>query len=128
MYSFLKKIILSTALLVVVGIFPFLTWGIDYFAEISFSFSISIINAIAGFYLAYLSIEKTDSEFYSYVYGGMLIRMIVVFGFSIFMIKREFVSTTPYMLFLILFYTLHQWVEISSWLKELPGKKVNLKI
>ena len=103
----------------------------DYFHSL-LQDRLQYVQEFARDYTIYLqSVEftkKTDSEFYSYVYGGMLIRMIVVFGFSIFMIKREFVSTTPYMLFLILFYTLHQWVEISSWLKELPGKKVNLKI
>ena len=73
------------------------------------------------------SINKSDVEFYKFVYGGMLIRMIVVFGFSIYIISNNFVLKTPYMLYLLLFYVIHQWIEISGWLKELPNQEVQLK-
>ena len=43
---------------------------------------------------------------------------------SIYMIKSKSVLATPYMLFLITFYVVHQWTEISGWLKELPKKNI----
>ena len=126
MWSFIKKIFYSTLLIILLGVFPILSMENKFFIEISYSFSISLINAIVGYYLVLMSIDKPDGEFYTYAYGGMLARMFVVFAFSIYMIKNGFVSMTPYMLFLILFYTIHQWVEISSWLKEIPAKKIQL--
>ena len=126
MSAFFKKIFFSTILLVLIGLFPFLSFGPHYLKEILCAFSISLINATIGYYLVIYSINKPDSEFYTYVYGGMMVRATLVFGFSIYMIKSDFVQLTPYMLFLMLFYTIHQWTEISSWLKELPSKKIQL--
>jgi len=126
MSSFIKKIFYSTLLIMVLGTFPLLTLENKFIVEITYSFLISLINAVIGYYLVLFSIDKPDGEFYTYVYGGMLVRMFVVFSFSIYMIKSNYVLMVPYMLFLILFYTIHQWVEISSWLKELPSKRVEL--
>ena len=127
MYTFLKKIFFSTIILALIGIFPFLSWGKEYVFELFCAFSISLINAIVGYYLVIKSINKSDVEFYKFVYGGMLIRMMVVFGFSIYIISNNIVFKTPYMLYLIFFYVIHQWIEISGWLKELPNQEVQLK-
>ena len=126
MSVFIKRLFYSALLIVILGIFPFLSLENNFLIEIAYSFLISLINAIVGYYLVIMSIDKPDGEFYTYVYGGMLIRMFVVFSFSIYMIKSNYVLMVPYMLFLILFYTIHQWIEISSWLKELPTKKLKL--
>jgi len=126
MVEFFKKIFFINIIMIIVGIFPFLSWGKGYWFEILCAFSISLINAIVGYYLVLNSINKPNAEFYKFVYGGMLVRMAVVFGFSIFIILNGFVLKTPYMLFLISFYVIHQWTEISGWLKELPGRKVKL--
>ena len=127
MSLFLKKILFSTMIMIAVGIFPILSWGMDYLLELFCAFFISLANAIVGYYLVLTSIDKNNAEFYKFVYGGMLIRMIVVFGFSIYIISNNFVLKTPYMLYLIFFYVIHQWVEISGWLKELPNQEVQLK-
>ena len=124
MSSFIKNILFSTSLIIIIGFFPFISWGTDYWYEIICAFSISLINAIVGYYLVLTSIDKSNPEFYKNVYGGMLVRMAVVFGFSIYMIKSKSVLATPYMLFLMTFYVVHQWTEISGWLKELPKKNI----
>ena len=109
MLSFVKKIFITNILIIAVGTFPFLIWGSEYWIELLSSFSISLINAFVGYYLAINSINKPDPEFYKNVYGGMLIRMTIVFGFSIYIILNNFVITVPYMLFLLFFYKyLHQ--------------------
>ncbi len=128
MINFFIRLLISTALLALVGLFPFLSWGSSYWFEVICSFSISAANTIVGYYLVIHSIEKPNNEFYKMVYGGMMVRVAVVFGFSIFMITQKFVAMTPFMLFLMLFYIVHQWVEITGWLKELPSRKVQLTI
>jgi|TARA_B100000959_G_C14959287_1_gene615089 hypothetical protein len=125
-YSFFKKIFFSTIVIVLVGIFPFLSWATEYWFELLFTFSLSLINAIVGYYLVLVSINKSDSDFYKTVYGGMLLRMVFVFSLSIYMISNNFVLTAPFMLSLLFFYVIHQWIEIASWLKELPNSKVQL--
>ena len=124
MKSFLKKLVYSTSFFMIILLF--FNFQYEYIVEFFYSFFVSLINVCVGYYLVKISIEKTNSEFYTYVYGGMLIRMILVFTFSIYLIKSNLVYTTPYMLFLIFFYTLHQWIEISSLLKEVPTKKIQL--
>jgi len=125
-YSFFKKIFFSTIVIILVGIFPFLSWATEYWFELLFTFSISLINAFVGYYLVLVSINKSDSVFYKIVYGGMLLRMLFVFSLSIYMISNNFVLTIPFMLFLLFFYVIHQWIEISGWLKELPNSTVQL--
>ena len=126
MTNFFIRLFFSTVVVALVGLFPFLSWGSDYWFELICSFSISVANAIVGYYLVIISINKPNPEFYKLVYGGMLARVAVVFGFSIFMISQNHVAMVPFMLFLMLFYTMHQWIEISGWLKELPARKVQL--
>ena len=111
-------------LIILIGIFPFLSWGQEYWFELLCAFSISLINALVGYYLVLISINRSDPIFYKFVYGGMLIRMFVVAGFSIYMISINYVLMTPYMLFLLFFYVIHQWTEISGWLKVIPSKKI----
>ena len=127
MFLFFKKILISTAILILIGVFPFLSWGVDFWFELLIAFSISLLNAIIGYYLVLISINKNNADFFKIVYGGMLIRMIFVFGFSIYLILNKFVATVPYMLFLMLFYVIHQWTEIAGWLKELPVQSMEFK-
>ena len=124
MFSFLKKIFFSTLLLIAIGIFPYLSFGQDFHFEIACAVLISVINAVVGYYLVLKAINKSEVEFYKFVYGGMMVRMVIVFGFSIYMITSDIVLMIPYMLFFILFYVLHQWIEIFGWLKELPKQKI----
>ena len=51
-------------IIALIGVFPFLAWGKIYWLELLLSFSISVINAIAGYYLVLISINKSDPEFY----------------------------------------------------------------
>ena len=118
--------LISTIVIILVGIFPFLLWWKEYSLELLVAFSISLINVGVGYYLAIFSIDKPNSEFYKNVYGGMLIRMAAVFGFCIYFISKKIVMMKPFMLFFLFFYTLHQWIEISGWLKELPNRKAQL--
>ena len=127
MFLFFKKILISTVILILIGAFPFLSWGVDFWLELLIAFSISLLNAIIGYYLVLISINKNNADFFKIVYGGMLIRMIFVFGFSIYLILNKFVATVPYMLFLMLFYVIHQWTEIAGWLKELPVQNMEFK-
>ena len=124
MKYFFKILAIETIVIIMIGLFPLLTWGKAYWFEFTCAYSISLINAIVGYFLVISSFSDTHSEFYKKVYGGMLVRMVFILGFTIYMISFEYVQSIPFFLSLMVFYTIHQWTEISGWLKELPIRKV----
>ena len=124
MKRFLNTLIIETVIILLILFFPFLSWGQEYWFEFTCAYSISLINAIVGYFLVISSFSDTHSEFYKKVYGGMLVRMVFILGFTIYMISFEYVQSIPFFLSLMVFYTIHQWTEISGWLKELPIRKV----
>ena len=126
MIKFSRFILIQTTVVFLLGLFPVLSFGESYLKEILTAFSLSVANMFLGYYLVISSFEKTTSEFYKMVYGGMLFRMLFLFSISIFMIKNGYLQSVPYMLSLIIFYVIHQWTEISFWLKDLKGKAVEI--
>ena len=126
MIKFSRFIFIQTVIIFLLGLFPILSWGESYLKEIISAFSLSAANMFLGYFLVINSFEKKTSEFYKMVYGGMLFRMLFLFSFSIFMINNGYLQSIPYMLSLIIFYVIHQWTEISFWLKELKGKTVEI--
>ena len=126
MIKFSRFILIQTVIIFLLGLFPVLSWGDSYLREIVIAFLLSLGNVFIGYFLVMDSFSKKTSEFYKVVYGGMLIRMLFLFSFSIFMINNGYLQSIPYMLSLIIFYVIHQWTEISFWLKELKGKRVEI--
>ena len=126
MIKFSRFILIQTAVVFLLGLFPVISWGESYLKEILTAFSLSVANMFLGYYLVISSFEKKTSDFYKTVYGGMLFRMLFLCSFSIFMISNGHLQSIPYMLSLIIFYIIHQWTEISFWLKELKGKTVEI--
>ena len=126
MIKFSRFILIQTIIIFLLGLFPVLSWGESYLKEILSAFSLSIANILLGYFLVINSFEKKTSEFYKTVYGGMLFWMLFLFSFSIFMINNGYLQSIPYMLSLIIFYVIHQWTEISFWLKYLKGRTVEI--
>ena len=126
MIKFSRFILIQTVIIFLLGLFPVLSWEESYLKEISIAFSLSLGNMFLGYYLVISSFQKTTSEFYKMVYGGMLFRMLFLCSFSIFMINNGYLQSIPYMLSLIIFYVIHQWTEISFWLREFNGRTVEI--
>ena len=126
MIKFSRFILIQTVIIFLLGLFPMLSWGDSYLKEIIVAFLLSLGNVFLGYFLVINSFTKRTSEFYKVVYGGMLFRMFFLFSFSIFMINNNYLSSIPFMMFLIFFYVIHQWTEISFWLKDLKGKTVEI--
>ena len=126
MKSFFKALLVETLIIAIVGFFPFLSWGTPYKIELISAFSLSLINVIVGYILVIQFYNADNTTFYKNIYGGMLIRMAFILGFSLFMIHNGYLQPKPYFIFLMVFYVLHQWTEITSWLKVLPSKKVQV--
>jgi len=123
---FFKTLLLETIIIAIVGFFPYLLWGTAYKLEISSAFILSLVNAIVGYFLVIKFHSSDNATFYINVYGGMLIRMAFILGFSLFMTQTGALQTIPFFMCLMIFYIIHQWTEISSWLKVLPGRKVQI--
>ena len=126
MKLFFKALLLGTFVIAVVGFFPFLSWGLPYKNEILISFLLSLVNAIVGYVLVLKNHGAEHNTFMKNVYGGMIIRMAFVLGFSLYMTMNGYLQTIPFFMSLMVFYVVHQWTEISSWLKVLPSRKVQV--
>ena len=125
MIKFSKFILIQTIVIFLISL-PLLSWGELYFKEIGSAFLLSLSNVFLGYYLVIQSFSKSTADFYKMVYGGMLFRMIFLVSFSLLMINYDYLSAIPFMLSLIIFYVIHQWTEISFWLKDLKDKAVEI--
>ena len=125
MIKFSKFILFQTVIIFFIVLFPILSWADIYIKEIVSAFLLSTINVFIGYYLVIRSFTKKTSEFYKIVYGGMILRMVFILSFSIFMITNNYFQSIPFMMSLMFFYVIHQWTEISFWLKDLKGKVIN---
>lgn len=126
MIKFSKFILIQTFIIFILGLFPVLSLELAYLKEILLAFLLSLINVFIGYYLVMYSFNKKTPEFYKFVYGGMLGRMFFLFSFSIFMINNGYLKSIPFILALMFFYIIHQWTEISFWLKNLKGKTIEV--
>ena len=124
MIKFSKFILIQSVIIFLIALFPILSWGDLYFKEISLAFLLSVSNVFVGYYLVENSFSKSTSDFYKMVYGGMLFRLFFMVSFSVFMINNSYLSAVPFMMSLVIFYVIHQWTEISFWIKDLKGKTV----
>ena len=126
MKPFFKALLIETVIIALVGFFPFLLWGLPYKIELISAFFLSLVNAIIGYVLVILFYSSDNITFYKNVYGGMLLRMAFILGFSLFMTKQGYLQTIPFFISLMIFYVLHQWTEITNWLKILPTRRVQV--
>ncbi len=126
MKLFIRNVAIETVVLIIIGLFPFLAWWTQYSRELLIAFVISLLNAAVGYHIAVRFFNEKAVVFNKFVYGGMLVRMIFLIGFALYMISREYVQTVPFFIALMFFYILHQWTEITSWLKVLPNQKAGI--
>tara|TARA_A100000164_G_C21813683_1_gene726804 strand:- start:100 stop:441 length:342 start_codon:yes stop_codon:yes gene_type:complete len=112
--------------MILVGLFPLLSWGMPYLKEILVSFTLSLVNAIVGYVLVLNNHSADHNTFIKNVYGGMIVRMAFVLGFSLYFTMNGYLQTIPFFISLMIFYVIHQWTEILSWLKVLPSRKVQV--
>jgi len=110
----------ETVVLIIIGLFPFLAWWTQYSRELLIAFGLSLLNATAGYLLAVHFFREKNTVFTKYVYGGMLVRMIFLIGFALYMISNGHVQSIPFFISFMFFYIIHQWTEITSWIKILP--------
>ena len=126
MKPFFKVLLIETLIIAIIGFFPFLSWGTPYKIELISAFSLSLVNAIVGYTLVIKNYSEDNNIFLKNVYGGMILRMVFVLGFSLYMTMNGYLQSIPFFMSLMIFYVIHQWTEISSWLKVLPSRKVQI--
>ena len=85
MKPFFKVLLIETLIIAIIGFFPFLSWGTPYKIELISAFSLSLVNAIVGYTLVIKNYSEDNNIFLKNVYGGMILRMVFVLGFSFYM-------------------------------------------
>ena len=123
MSKFVKIIIIETLIIIAIGIFPYVMWGQDHSNEILLAFALSLLNGFVGYAIVINSITLNNTLFYRNIFGGILVRICFLIGVTMYLIRINAVSEIPFFILLMTFYVIHQWTEISSWLKILPLRK-----
>ncbi|MCK5521200.1 MAG: hypothetical protein KAI81_08810 [Candidatus Marinimicrobia bacterium] len=118
-YTFYIYLILVT---IIVGLPSFLLYDGLYVKDAYTAALLSFCNAAVAYYLAVKSVGLSYQGFVKLVFGGMTIRILVMAVTAIVLIKSEVVATIPFFLCLVLYYIIHQIIEIGMLNRNMPGK------
>lgn len=118
-----------TLLTVVFGLPSLILADGNYYKEAYLAGGLSYLNAVAAYYLALRSIGRSYQSFIKSVFGGMAARILILAVTAIVLIKSGVVATIPFFLWLVLYYIMHQIIEIGmlnshmSENKKISGEK-----
>ena len=113
-------LIVSTTLIVLVA--TYLIGGPDYMKASYFAAGMSLTNAMVAYTLAVRGVKMEYGNFMKSVFGGMAIRLFVMIILAVFLIKFEVVPTISFFLLLVLYYIIHQIIEIGMLNSEISSK------
>ena len=86
---------------------------------------LSLTNASVAYYLAIRSVGLSYTRFVKSVFGGMAIRIVLMAAIAIILIKSGLVATIPFFLWLVLYYIIHQVIEIGMLNNQMPEMNKN---
>jgi uncharacterized membrane protein len=89
---------------------------------------ISLINVILGYIMIQMALTKGTKSFMVIIFGGMLIRMMIVFIFLILLITYSNFDTTSLITSVFFFYFLFMGLEIYYLVKKKPEDKLKLNV
>jgi hypothetical protein len=83
----------------------------------------SFINLLLGYAAIEFSYERSHTTFLKYVLGGMVIRLMLMWGVLLVLIKLYYFHSAALMLSLLFFYILNLVLEIFYLQKRVTSKK-----
>lgn len=99
--------------------------GNHYLNESLVASGLSILNSLAGYFLAVRGMGREHTGFIKTVFGGMVIRLMALILITVLVIYLKWVQTLPFFLMLMGFYIIHQILEITSLNRDI-SRKYNL--
>jgi hypothetical protein len=83
----------------------------------------SLVNLLLGYVAIEISYERSHTTFLKYVLGGMVIRLMLMWGVLLILIKLYAVHSASLMLSLLFFYVMNLVLEIFYLQKRVTSKK-----
>jgi hypothetical protein len=126
--GFLKQVVVALAAAFVLGAYPLYAFGDrELILSVAIGCGICTANVLAGSLSILIGFDKPNQDFLKILFGGMLLRMLVI-GILVFLIvKFTTVQVFGLILSLFLFYVLFQILEISFLMRCLPGRQISKK-
>ncbi|MEA1986681.1 MAG: ATP synthase subunit I [Candidatus Marinimicrobia bacterium] len=109
----MKLNIINFTITILIIIIVIVFFGNEYLLDVSLAGIISLLNAIAGYLVFRILIKKEFHQMMKWIFRTILIRIAFMILFSYLLIHYEFVNSIPFILSLIVFYPIHQYIEIK---------------
>lgn len=83
----------------------------------------SLINLLLGYVAIEISYERSHTAFLKYVLGGMVVRLMLMWGVLLVLIRLYYFHSASLMLSLLFFYVMNLVLEIFYLQKRVTSKK-----
>lgn len=125
-FGFLKYVLIASIIVFVIASYPVYHYASNRQTEsIVYGYLISLVNVVIGFGLNNAALGKKNKSFMVLVFGGMLIRMLIVA--ALLLVLLYFAKLEPVMLTasVFFFYFLFISIEIKFLHKKINTEKQN---
>lgn len=125
-FGFLKYVLIASFIVFVVALYPIYLYALPKQTEsIVYGYLISLVNVVIGFSLNNAALGRKPKSFMVLVFGGMLIRMLIVA--VLLLVLLYFAKLEPVMLTasVFFFYFLFISIEIKFLHKKIKTEKQN---
>ncbi len=110
----MKLNIINFTVTIIIVIIVTVFFGDKYFIDVSLAGVISFLNALIGYFTFRLLIKKEFHKMMKWIFRSILIRIGLIVLLSLFLISYlKFVNPIPFVLSLLIFYPIHQFIEIK---------------
>ena len=128
-FNFIRNVFIATFIVFLISVYPLSHYAsLTQILSIVLGYTISLINVILGYAMIQWALVKETKSFMVIIFGGMLIRMIIVFTFLIILISFSNFETTSLISSVFFFYFLFMSIEIYYLLKKNPEEKFKLNL
>lgn len=121
--SFFKNILIVLAVSTVLAVYPLITYAAD---EMLLAIIAGVIISTLNIFLGYITIEyaysKSMTGFLKWILGGIGIRMLIMLGALLFVIKILQLHLIAFMISLFAFYAIYLVLEILYIDKKVRSK------
>jgi len=123
-WSFLKLVFLCFAVTAVLTYYPISEFATaDVLRSIIAGGLMSFINLLLGYAAIEMSYERSHTTFLKYVLGGMVARLMLMWGVLLLLIGYYHFHSASLMLSLLFFYIMNLVLEIFYLQKRISSKK-----
>ena len=122
-WSFPRQVLITAVVVAVLGAYPTLKFGgPDVISPVLAGAILAFVNVILGYAAIEYSFDKSAAVFFKYVLGGMGLRMVLMAGVLVTLLKAEAVPAGPFIGSLAFFYVTFLILEILYMQKKVNAR------